>query len=110
MKLTKRQKRIILISTLLLFLVLIVATSVLIANKNKTKVSSKTPAKKNLPNDKPNLTKNKSETITFLEQKLSSNSIKNEALLRELKNEQALKAGETNLKEYIEGATTPAEL
>src|SRR4051794_21759509 len=98
MKLTKRQKRIVLVSVLFFFLAVVVITStVFVVNKNrKEKVSSQTPKKNNLPNDKSNLTKTRTETITFLEEKLSADNIRNEALLQELKNEHALNAGETN--------------
>ena len=99
MKLTKRQKRIVLVSVLLFFfaLTVIISTS-LIINKNKEKSSSSVPHK-NLPYA--NLAKTKTETITLLEQKLSSDNIRSEDLLKELKDNNYLVAGETNLKEYI---------
>ncbi|CAG8608977.1 1893_t:CDS:2, partial [Paraglomus occultum] len=50
------------------------------------------------------------KTITLLEQKLSSDNIRKDDLLKELKGNNYLATGETNLKEYIEGATTPTEL
>src|SRR5436305_1779494 len=82
----------------------------LLSGISKIEKEKKTPKENNPLNDEQDLTKTKMETIASLEQKLSSNSIKNEVLLQELKNEHALKTGENNLKKYIEGATTPAEL
>ena len=97
MKLTHRQKKILLASALLFFLALtVVVSTVLITNKNQKKVSSHTPRKNNLPNDKSNLTKTKTEIITSLEQKLSSDNIKKDDLLKELKDKNYLDAGETN--------------
>src|SRR5256885_2028777 len=106
--LAKRQKRIILVSTLSFFLaIMVVIFAVLFINK-KQKVSSSSPQKNNLPNDKANLAKVKNKTITFLEEKLSTDNIKSEFLLRELKNEHILNVGENNLRDYLNGATTSA--
>ena len=94
MKLTKRQKKIILISVISFFLALtVIAIAVLLVNKDKEKSSSSVPHKNPPPAD---LEKIKTETVTLLEQKLSADNIKVENLLQELKNEHALNAGENN--------------
>ena len=104
------RKKILLVSALLFFLAFIaIASAALIISENK-KTFPSVSSNNNLPNDNSNLTKTKTETTAFLEQKLSSDNIKNEILLQELKSENILKAGESNLREYIEGANTPAEL
>jgi len=97
MKLTKRQKKILLVSVLLFFLAITVMMStVLIVNKNKEKLSLQTPRKNNLPNDESSLTRTKTKIITSLEQKLSSDNIKEGDLLKKLKENNYLNAGETN--------------
>ena len=89
-KLTQRQKKILLISVISFFLVLVGVTSVvLIANKKEK--SLQVPKKNNI-----NLINSKNEIITNIEKKLNSDSIKHETLLQELKNENLLKTGETN--------------
>jgi flagellar basal body-associated protein FliL len=93
MKLTKKQKRIILISALSFILVLVVMIPTILILNNNQKTSSPTPQKNNLPKD---ITHTKTETITHLEQKLSADNIKVENLLQELKDKNYLKAGENN--------------
>ena len=95
MKLTKRQKRIILILVLSFFLALTVVTiTVLLVNKDnkdKEKSSSSVPSKNLPPAD---LAKVKTETITLLEQKLSANNVKSVDLLVKLKTDgHAIKFG-----------------
>ena len=95
MKLTPRQKKIFLTSTLLFFLTLVVIIStVLVVNRDKKKTPSQVPRKNNPSNDNSGLTKIKTETITLLEQKLSSNHVKKDDLLKKLKDEHYLNAGE----------------
>ncbi|CAI2186292.1 1268_t:CDS:1, partial [Funneliformis geosporum] len=107
MKLNQRQKKITLISAISFVLVLtLVISTVLVVNINKEKVAPRVPEQ----TDNSELVKAKTETVSSLEQKLKSKNIQNESLLQELKNEHALKLGETSLTEYIRGATTPAEL
>jgi len=97
MKLTERQKKILLISAFFFFLTLAVITSTfLLVNKNQKNTSPQIPGKNDFPSDKLGLAKTKTETIAFLRQKLSANNIKNDGLLKELKDNNYLTAGKTN--------------
>jgi hypothetical protein len=102
-KLTKKQKRIILIFSLSFFLLAAVATILFLTSKNKTSVPQKNVSSTDLA-------ATKTEAVAFLEQKLDADNIKNEVLLEKLKENDYLAAGENSLREYIEGATTPEDL
>ncbi|MCE8167788.1 MAG: hypothetical protein I3273_07770 [Candidatus Moeniiplasma glomeromycotorum] len=111
MKLTKRQKKIFLISTILFFLALaIVISSVLIANRNKGENNSPAPSKNIPPQDNSNLAKVKTEMVNFLEKKINSDNIKKDDLLKELKDKNYLNAGETDWKKYFDKASNSQEL
>src|SRR3954468_5427257 len=97
MKLTERQKKIFLVSALLFFLaVTMIISIVLVVSESQKKASPQTPSKNNLPNDKSGLTQIKIETITSFEQKLSSDNVKKDDFLKELKENHYLTAGEDN--------------
>src|SRR5207249_818593 len=95
MKLTPRQKKIFLTSALLFFLTLaVIISAVLVVNGNKEKTLSPVPRKNNSPSDNSGLTKTKTETVAWLGQTLSSNHVKKDDLLKKLKDEHYLNAGE----------------
>jgi hypothetical protein len=107
MKLTSRQRKIFLVSALLFILALTVLISaVLIVSRNKKKISPQISEK----TDNSELVKTKTEIINSLEQKLSSDNIKKDDLLKGLKERHYLDAGETNWEKYLNTATTPKEL
>ena len=91
MKLTERQKKFLLFSSLFVFITMtVLATIFLLTNKNPA------PTSRSTPSNSPSLTNVKTEVITDIERKLSADNIKNENLLQQLKSDHALTAGENN--------------
>src|SRR5436305_359949 len=111
-KLTKRQKIILLSGVAILFLTILVS-ALLIANrteKTKDLVSTqKGPsAPPTPPDEKPEekkLVQERRETITTLERKISTDNIKTNDLLSELKTKHGLTSTETDWKKYLEEAS-----
>jgi hypothetical protein len=92
LKLTRRQKRIITIATVSFFLVLgVIISTVLVANSNKKGLLQKSEKNNNSPPNNADLVAIKTQKVDLLGAELSSNNIKVNEVVKELKNNGYLK-------------------
>ena len=113
MKLTKRQKTILLISGGIFLLAIFITTAVIInAVQKPTPPPVSVPPRRDFPNpnDNPSLTQAKGEAVTFLEQKLLLDNIGETNLIQKLKTKNYLETDQNNWKDYLDNASTPQEL
>ena len=112
MKLTKRQKTILLISGGVFLLAIFITTAVIINARQKEVSLPAVPPRRDFPNpnDNPSLTQAKGEAVTFLEQKLLLDNISETNLIQKLKTKNYLETDQNNWKDYLDNASTSQEL
>ena len=107
MKLTKKQKSILLVGMGITFLTVLIIT-VLVVNANLSKKSVSVP-RGDIPGNS-GLSESKSEAITLFKRKLVSDSIEGENLLQKLKDKGYLEASEADWENYLNTAPSSQEL